>query len=84
MRLTLTNDDGGLRATWSIPDTLTDAEIEQVIADGLWREYRLDRCDECGRFTPHAGIAEQHDQQGPTALCPTCAAVTKPPVAEND
>jgi len=76
MRLTLTKNDGELLATWTMPDTVTEAEVDTLIGEGLWQKCRLDRCDECGAFFPHAELVERHDAHGPDCLCRTCGSET--------
>jgi hypothetical protein len=72
MRLSLRKNDGELLATWTMPDTVTEAEVDTLIGEGLWQKCRLDRCDECGAFFPHAELVERHDAHGPACLCRTC------------
>ncbi len=72
MRLTLTKNDGELLATWTMPDTVTEAEVDTLIGEGLWQKCRLDRCDGCGGFFPHAELVERHDAHGPDCLCRAC------------
>lgn len=72
MRLTLTKNDGELLAAWTMPDTVTEAEVDTLIGEGLWQKCRLDRCDECGAFFPHAELVERHDAHGPNCLCRAC------------
>jgi len=64
MRLTLTKNDGELLATWTMPDTVTETEVDTLIGEGLWQKCRLDRCDGCGGFFPHAELVERHDAHG--------------------
>lgn len=77
MRLTLTNDDSEVLAAWDLPNTLLTAQVELILTDGLWHKHRLDRCDECGGFAPHAKMVERHEPHGPEALCPACASAVK-------
>jgi hypothetical protein len=54
------------------PDTVTEAEVDTLIGEGLWQKCRLDRCDECGAYFPHAELVERHDTHGLECLCRTC------------
>jgi hypothetical protein len=73
MRVMLSTNDGELLAEWNVPDSLTDAEIEDILGDGLSRKHRLDRCDECGSFVPRDTLVERDDAHGPHVICAACA-----------
>lgn len=73
MRLTLTHDDGEVLSTWSLPNELGAAQVDEVLSDGLHRHHHLDRCDRCGGFFVKTSMVEVADADGPTVTCPPCA-----------
>jgi len=73
MRLTLTYDDGEVLSTWSLPNALGAAQVEEILSDGLHRHHHLDRCDRCGGFFEKTSMVAVADADSPTVTFQPCA-----------